>query len=817
MADRNLDLALRVAGDASGGRNAIAALKRDLSGIGAGAARELDPLTKSMGEADRAAAGLQTRLKPLNAALGALGAAISVSALSGMVRGYAALSREIATLAGVANTSVEEFQGMAYAAQSVGVSQEKLGDIFKDTQDKVGDFLTTGGGELLDFFEKIAPKVGVTAEQFRNLSGPQALQLYVSSLEKASVSQAEMTFYLEAIADDSARLLPLLRDNGAAMADLSAEARALGAIIGADLVREGVALDRNLAQLEGRAKGLAIVIGSALVPKLNELAAGLLELARTDMSVFDRLFGTIFRGFDDPGKSPAEEIARLQEEIEKFKASDSLGRNFFGAIAPEKALADLEQQLAFWVAKREAAAAPTAKEQKGADERGRIEQQLVDEHARLENLRAVASGKANADILLDDRAMQKKRVQEAKAALSEQLRGVESLRDALRNAWQASVDGAKRAREDAASLKSQASAARQSGEDAAAGRRMQGMSEEARGAEAERRARDLTKQSGLDAARSVVKAYEGDLEAAAELAQKAADQADRAQQYVAQMPDDSDAASLLKELGDVRASALEAQARVKQQEASSLTETAAAQQSQIEEAEQQIAAIKLELEKPVSIELDITAAEAKIKALQAQLAGLSGQQPQPGARPGEGALDITATVDAETQEAEQDLAEVKGAVEAIPEEKTVVIKTVIDGTPTFGDAAGTWNAQQNADIPGRAYGGPLPGRAYGDRSDNMIYRGTPGEWVIQRPAVRYWGSSFMRAINEMRMPRFAYGGELGADQRATVAGMDGGAGKTPVVLQWPDGSRSPMSASDSVADQILGVFRRAALQRGRRK
>ena len=99
----------------------------------------------------------------------------------------------------------------------------------------------------------------------------------------------------------------------------------------------------------------------------------------------------------------------------------------------------------------------------------------------------------------------------------------------------------------------------------------------------------------------------------------------------------------------------------------------------------------------------------------------------------------------------------------------------------------------------------------------MIYRGTPGEWVIQRPAVRYWGSSFLRAINDMRMPRFAYGGELGADQRATVAGMDGGAGKTPVVLQWPDGSRSPMSASDSVADQILGVFRRAALQRGRRK
>ena len=33
-----------------------------------------------------------------------------------------------------------------------------------------------------DFFENIAPKVGVTAEMFRNLSGPEALQLYYNSI-----------------------------------------------------------------------------------------------------------------------------------------------------------------------------------------------------------------------------------------------------------------------------------------------------------------------------------------------------------------------------------------------------------------------------------------------------------------------------------------------------------------------------------------------------------------------------------------------------------------------------------------------------------
>ncbi|MEN1443859.1 phage tail tape measure protein, partial [Pseudomonas aeruginosa] len=101
-----------------------------------------------------------------------------------------------------------EFQKYALAAETMGVEQDKLADIFKDVNDKAGDFLNTGGGALKDFFDNVAPKVGVTADEFRKLSGPQALGLYVSSLEKAGASQQDMTFYLEAIASDATALLP---------------------------------------------------------------------------------------------------------------------------------------------------------------------------------------------------------------------------------------------------------------------------------------------------------------------------------------------------------------------------------------------------------------------------------------------------------------------------------------------------------------------------------------------------------------------------------------------------------------------------------
>jgi len=80
---------------------------------------------------------------------------------------------------------------------------DKVADIIKDVNDKIGDFIATGAGPMADFFENIAPKVGVTADQFARLSGQDALALYVKSLEAANLSQAEMTFYMEAIASDA--------------------------------------------------------------------------------------------------------------------------------------------------------------------------------------------------------------------------------------------------------------------------------------------------------------------------------------------------------------------------------------------------------------------------------------------------------------------------------------------------------------------------------------------------------------------------------------------------------------------------------------
>ena len=97
----------------------------------------------------------------------ALGAGFTASAREAL-----RLGREIENLSRVANSTPAEFQKMAHAAETVGISQEKLADQFKDFDERVGQYLNEGSGELQQFFEEIAPQVGVTADEFARLSGP---------------------------------------------------------------------------------------------------------------------------------------------------------------------------------------------------------------------------------------------------------------------------------------------------------------------------------------------------------------------------------------------------------------------------------------------------------------------------------------------------------------------------------------------------------------------------------------------------------------------------------------------------------------------
>jgi hypothetical protein len=183
-----------------------------------------------------------------------------------MVQQTVQANAEMQRFAALSNTSNSNFQALATGAKTVGIEADKMADIFKDVQDKVGDFMQTGGGAMADFFENIAPKVGVTAEQFRQLSGPDALQLYVDSLEKANLSQSDMVFYMEAIASDASLLLPLLKNGGEGFREYADMAQRFGVILEDDALAAMNDFKRanDITQLAMR--GFANQVTQAIVP-----------------------------------------------------------------------------------------------------------------------------------------------------------------------------------------------------------------------------------------------------------------------------------------------------------------------------------------------------------------------------------------------------------------------------------------------------------------------------------------------------------------------------------------------------------------------
>ncbi|MCW7552128.1 hypothetical protein NX722_05605 [Endozoicomonas gorgoniicola] len=164
--------------------------------------------------------------------------------LAGLAAGYLGLSavisqtnramadaREIENWSRIAGQSVEEFQASAYAVEQYGISMEELGDISKDVADKLGDFTATGGGGFKDFFEQVAPQVGLTAKALQGLSGPDVLIAVKQAMDKANVPMREQIFYLTAIADNAGLLIPLLEDSGQKYHELTQEANDLNIVL----------------------------------------------------------------------------------------------------------------------------------------------------------------------------------------------------------------------------------------------------------------------------------------------------------------------------------------------------------------------------------------------------------------------------------------------------------------------------------------------------------------------------------------------------------------------------------------------------------
>ena len=250
-------------------------------------------------------------------------AAVGAGVLA-MANEYANAARELQTFASISNTTTQEFQKMAVGAETMGVSSEKLADQLKDFNEKLGEFITIGSGGAVDFFEQIAIKTEGSAEaarklalEMQNLSGPQALQLYVDKLEEAGVTQQQMSFYLESMASDTTNLIPLLKDGGKGFEYWADAAERAGVIMDESAIAKAAELRVQMDLLNLQVEGAKNQFIQGLMPALVSIGDGMSNATTETNLMADagETLGEVFKGVAAVGMGVYAVVKMLSNAI----------------------------------------------------------------------------------------------------------------------------------------------------------------------------------------------------------------------------------------------------------------------------------------------------------------------------------------------------------------------------------------------------------------------------------------------------------------------------------------------------------------------
>lgn len=257
-------------------------------------------------------------------AIAVSGAVAAGAAVFAMAKNYADAAQEIRTFASISNATTQEFQAMSAGAQTMGISQEKLGDQLKDFNEKLGEFITIGSGGAVDFFEQIATKTEGSAEgarklalEMQNLSGPQALQLYVDKLEEAGVTQQQMSFYLESMASDTTNLIPLLKNGGEGFKYWADAAERYGLIMDESAIQKAAEFKVQLNLLDMQVQGAKNQFIQGFMPALISVGDAMSDATGETNLLSDAgaTLGNVFKGVAAIGLGVYATIKMLSNAI----------------------------------------------------------------------------------------------------------------------------------------------------------------------------------------------------------------------------------------------------------------------------------------------------------------------------------------------------------------------------------------------------------------------------------------------------------------------------------------------------------------------
>lgn len=670
----------------------------------------------------------------------------SVTALLGLAKAAADTADQMGKLAQSSGVSVKELSRLAFAADLSGTSAEELAKGLA----KLSTDASSGGLKLRELGINTLDASGKlkTSDQiFREVA-----DRFSALPDGVTKTTAAIGLFGDELGP---KLIPLLNQGAGGLRKLADEADRFGKTISEDQVRRAEEFNDNLTRLQAVAQATGQELGALLIPALNDLSLAFLEALKESGKIANddglrtwadktaRAVGFVVDVFDGfarvvrvVGRKLGADLAFLGRLLEgDLKGAKQVYAEFFSdadEIANERFFSDRLKNI------------QSAEVRSGQE--------------RVDNERKVATQKQKiaGDLLAAQLRLDQLRKKSNQETLTEEIKGAERLRDALIKARQDSLDGAEKARGKAEELKKEADTTRLEGRDKAQALRSSEQPEFQKQLDLSRSAESARSQANTAAQGAILAAFNNDFKKAEKLSQDALEAAKRSEAFADQLSNKGEAANLVEQLAEVKADALKAQQIAQERQAIQLEERAAQQGVELTKQEDRLKTLKSELEKPITLTADVTAAENEVKRLQGELDKIQDK-----------------TV-------------------------TVTVNQVASGAalaaPTAGFASGGYTG---------------PGGKY--QPKGIVHA---GEFVLRSEVVRQAG---MRRMLE-RLNRFGADAVRGYADGGMVAGRGGASsGGVPINLHWPDGTVSTLSAREDDARTVVRAFRKAALKAGGRR
>jgi hypothetical protein len=549
-----------------------------------------------------------------------------------------------------------------------------------------------------------------------------------------------------------AELIPLLNQGSAGLKALGDEAERLGLVIGAEQAKAAADFNDNLDRMAALSRASAVAMGSALIPAINTFLQKLVFARSNKLSIGQILFDVL----PDQGATIAEQIKKVQAQLDSLNATKgNKVKQSFSGMSDADIEAEIAKQQKLMDYLRMQQKSIEGDQDAASNKRLNQQAQLAIKLQQLEKLRAIAAGEASIDILKSDKELNAARLKDA-----------ESLRDALRSAYQSSVDEAKKATDEATKLFDKAQAKRNSTADKVFDKSLNGMSEEQKAQANYDQAQNLFDQGRYWSASAGAAQLDGRLKQMEAYAKKADDFLSRAESFA----DKSGNTDLMTQIGEAQARAIDAQAKAKEKEAKDLEKRASDQMA------------------------TLNAVEAKIEDMKKAAANFE--------------------IKADITNLESDIGKIRAEIE---KGATMPIKVNVVGSPEALAAAKVNAASEVSNPTGFEIGGFtgwLGRKAVAGVVHGQEYV-TPAHVTLQ-PGVLPFLEALRRYGNKV-LPGYEQGGlvaSMAMPSLSPAASMPGNS--TTLVFDFGKQGRYHAEAKADAAQQIVAVFKKAALANGRR-